>query len=99
MPAAARVVLPFRIVPMRSSLALVPLAFLAALVPACGSSSTPEAVAPSSVVAASGPKLECPAPIGNIPREDCTEVADDFGALTFNDALKLAGSGHDAEAR
>jgi hypothetical protein len=75
---------------------------LVALVPACGAS-TPDPAAPgtpqSSVVAAGNDKLDCPAPIGSVPREDCTAIADDFGALSVAESLKLAGSGRDAELR
>jgi hypothetical protein len=47
----------------------------------------------------SGPTIACPATIGKIPREDCAEIAEDFGAFTVGDALKLAGSGRDAEPK
>lgn len=73
-----------------------------ALVPACGGgggAEVPPASPSSSVVAAGSEKLECPAPIGRVPREDCSAVADDFGALSVAESLKLAGSGRDADAR
>jgi hypothetical protein len=70
-----------------------------ALVPACGGGAAAPASPTSSVVAAGGEKLECPAPIGRVPREDCSAVADDFGALSVAESLKLAGSGRDADAR
>ncbi len=43
--------------------------------------------------------MTCAPPIGTIPKEDCAEIADDFGALTVQDALRVAGSGKSAEAR
>ncbi len=71
-----------------------------ALLPACGGSvEAPPSAPTSSVLAAGGEKLECPEPIGSVPREDCAEVADDFGALSVAEALKLAGNGRDADAR
>lgn len=71
-----------------------------ALLSACGGSvEAPPSAPTSSVLAAGGEKLECPAPIGSVPREDCTAVADDFGALSVAGSLKLAGSGRDADAR
>ena len=88
---------PFTLLP----LALLPLALLALAVPllaaACGSSSSQQPVATS--VMGSGEPLACPPPIGAAPREDCAEVAEEFGALTLQGAQKLAGSGRDADAR
>ncbi len=43
--------------------------------------------------------MSCPAPIGAVPREDCADIADDFGALTVQGALPLAGAGRFAEQR
>ena len=43
--------------------------------------------------------MTCPAPIGTVPREDCADIADDFGALTVQGAVPLAGSGKYAEQR
>jgi hypothetical protein len=60
---------------------------------ACGGPQTgPAGAAPSA-------EVECPAPIGTIPRESCTDIADDFGALSVSGALKLAGSSKGAEQR
>jgi hypothetical protein len=86
---------------IRSNLALGLFVPALALLPACGGggAATPPASPTSSVVAAGGEKLECPAPIGSVPREDCTAVADDFGALSVAESLKLSGSGRDADAR
>jgi hypothetical protein len=72
-----------------------------ALAPACGggASAANPATPTSSVITSGGDKLECPAPIGSVPREDCSAVADDFGALSVAESLKLAGSGRDADAR
>ncbi len=72
-----------------------------ALAPACGggANAANPATPTSSVITSGGDKLECPAPIGSVPREDCSAVADDFGALSVAESLKLAGSGRDADAR
>jgi hypothetical protein len=43
--------------------------------------------------------MSCPPPIGTVPKEDCTEIADDFGALTVDGALKVAGGGKEAELK
>jgi hypothetical protein len=43
--------------------------------------------------------MTCPAPLGEIPKEDCHEIADDFGALDVSGALTLAGQGRDAGPR
>jgi len=89
-----------RIVLIRPNLSLGLLVPALALLPACGGSvEAPPAAPTSSVLAAGGEKLECPAPIGSVPREDCSAVADDFGALSVAESLKLAGSGRDADAR
>jgi len=45
------------------------------------------------------PDITCPEPIGTIPRENCTEIADDFGALDVSSALKIAGSSRGSELR
>lgn len=86
---------------IRSTLALGLFVPVLALVPACGGggAEAPPVSPTSSVVSAGGEKLECPAPIGSVPREDCTAVADDFGALSVAESLKLTGSGRDADAR
>ena len=85
---------------IRSNLALGLIVSTLALLPACGgaTAATP-AAATSSVVTSGGEKLACPEPIGSVPREDCSAVADDFGALSVAESLKLAGSGRDADAR
>jgi len=43
--------------------------------------------------------MSCPPPIGVVPKEDCTDIADDYGALTVQGALPLAGSGKSGEPR
>lgn len=43
--------------------------------------------------------MSCPAPIGPVPKEDCATIASDFGALTVQGALPLAGSGKYADQR
>ncbi len=43
--------------------------------------------------------MTCPAPIGTVPKEDCGAIATDFGSLTVQGALPLAGAGKDAEQR
>jgi hypothetical protein len=63
-----------------------------------GACSAPRPSGPSSVLT-SGEKLDCPAPIGKVPREDCSEVADDFGALSLSGALQLAGTARGSELR
>ncbi|MEP7122427.1 MAG: hypothetical protein ABJE95_16015 [Byssovorax sp.] len=85
---------------IRSNLRLGLLVSTLALAPACSGAAEPTAASPtSSVVATGGDKLACPEPIGSVPREDCSAVADDFGALSVAESLKLAGSGRDADAR
>ncbi len=64
----------------------------ATLAIACGS---PESGGPPPKT----PRIACPDPIGSIPPESCAEIADDFGALSVAGALKLAGTGPEAEAR
>ena len=61
------------------------------LLAGCGG---PEPQSPSSTAT-----LECPAPIGPLQRENCTDVGEDFGALSVAGALKLAGTGPDADQR
>ncbi|MDI1444756.1 hypothetical protein [Polyangium sp. 6x1] len=48
---------------------------------------------------AQSPEVECPDPIGTIPRESCTEIADDFGSFDVTSSLKLAGASRGAEQR
>jgi hypothetical protein len=43
--------------------------------------------------------MTCPAPIGTVPKEDCAEIADDFGALDVSGSLPLASQGKGAEPR
>jgi hypothetical protein len=43
--------------------------------------------------------MSCPAPIGVVPKEDCAAIAADFGALSVQGSLPLAGSGKYAEQR
>ena len=85
---------------IRPNLPLGLLVSTLAVLPACGGATAEAPAAPtSSVVTSGGEKLACPEPIGSIPREDCSAVADDFGALSVAESLKLAGSGRDADAR
>ncbi|HSO00175.1 MAG TPA: hypothetical protein VLS89_17910, partial [Candidatus Nanopelagicales bacterium] len=56
----------------------------AVLTPACGPPKEVEVPGPSA-------DLSCPAPIGDIPREDCAAVAQEFDALTVTGALQRAG--------
>ncbi len=49
--------------------------------------------------AAASPEVECPDPIGTIPRESCADIADDFGAFDVSSSLKLAGASRGAEER
>ncbi len=44
-------------------------------------------------------EISCPAPIGAIPRENCTEIGEDFGALNVDGALKTASSSKGSEER
>jgi hypothetical protein len=53
----------------------------------------------STPAARSGPTMTCPAPIGTVPKEDCADVADDFGALNVQDALARVGAGKFSEPR
>jgi hypothetical protein len=85
---------------IRATLPLALLVSTFALLPACGGGAAATATpTTSSVVSTGGDKLACPDPIGSVPREDCSAVADDFGALSVAESLKLAGSGRDADAR
>ena len=43
--------------------------------------------------------IECPAPIGKIPRERCTAVGEEFGALSVSGALKHTGADGAASLR
>ena len=60
----------------------------------CGGPQTPAGGA-----SAQGPEVECPDPIGTIPREVCAEIADDFGSFDVSSSLKIAGASRGAEAR
>lgn len=85
---------------IRPNLALGLLVPALALLPACGGATEVTPATPtSSVVTSGGDRLACPEPIGSVPREDCSAVADDFGALSVAESLKLAGVGRDADAR
>ena len=85
---------------IRPNLALGLLVPALAFSPACGGANEGAAATPtSSVITVSGDKLACPEPIGSVPREDCSAVADEFGALSVAESLKLAGTGRDADAR
>jgi hypothetical protein len=68
---------------------LLPLALLAL---GCGSQTEPQIPEP-------GGEISCPAPIDTIVRENCTAIADDFGALSFRGALQVAGSSRGSEQR
>ena len=85
---------------IRPTLALGLLVPALSLSAACGGATEATPATPtSSVVTSGGDKLACPDPIGSVPREDCSAVADDFGALSVAESLKLAGVGRDADAR
>lgn len=62
------------------------------LAAACGQSPGPNAPA-------AGATLTCPAPIGAVQREDCAEIADDYGAFNVSGALQIAGTGKESEIR
>jgi hypothetical protein len=63
---------------------------------ACGTSAPgPAGTPPTAPVV----MMSCPAPIGAVPREDCGEIADDFGALTVSGSLQVAGQGNGAGPR
>lgn len=79
--------------PPRRLLALAPLV-IAGL--ACGSSSSTNGASPATPA---GPTMTCPPPIGTVPKEVCSEIADDFGALDVSGAIPLAKQGKGAEAR
>ena len=64
---------------------------------ACGRPAAPSSTAGAR--APGGATLACPAPIGAIPAESCADIADDFGALTVQGALSVAGTGKGAEQR
>ncbi|MFT3770953.1 MAG: hypothetical protein QM820_36505 [Minicystis sp.] len=78
-------------IPRSFALAPVVLAGLA-----CGSSTPAPA---GSAAAPAGATMTCPPPIGTVPKEDCAEIADDFGALDVSGALPLASQGKSAEPR
>lgn len=48
---------------------------------------------------AEGGEISCPAPIGTIPRENCADIAEDFGALSVDGALRIASSSKGSEER
>ncbi|APR78312.1 Hypothetical protein A7982_03659 [Minicystis rosea] len=77
---------------LRRLIVLAPVAFAALAGLACGSK-TPPAGTPA------GPTMTCPPPIGVVPKEDCHEISEDFGALDVNGALPLASQGKGAEPR
>ncbi|MDI1479094.1 hypothetical protein [Polyangium sp. y55x31] len=54
---------------------------------------------PTGSTPAPSPEIDCPDPIGTIPRESCTEIADDFGSFDVSSSLKLAGASRGAEQR
>ncbi len=74
-----------------------PLALAAVVLPllACGSSAPGKGGANAKSTAPVA-MMTCPAPIGPVPKEDCGEIADDFGALQVDGALQVAGDGRDA---
>ncbi|UQA56633.1 hypothetical protein [Polyangium aurulentum] len=80
--------------PRRSLFPILPLSLflLPSAIAGCGGAQADAATADSAMVS-------CPDPIGDIPRESCNEIADDFGALSVSGALKLAGSSKGAEQR
>jgi hypothetical protein len=61
---------------------------------ACGNSA-PTPAAKAAPVA----MMTCPPPIGAVPKEDCAEIADDFGALDVSGSMPLATQGKAAEPR
>jgi len=50
-------------------------------------------------VRADGATMTCPAPIGTVPKEDCADIADDFGSFTVQGALSLATAGKESQPR
>ncbi len=72
-------------------LSLAPVAL--ALVACGGSGSSTTAAAPAVAT------IACPPPMGPIPKEDCAEIADDFGALQVGGSLKIAGTRKGAEPK
>ena len=76
-----------------------PLVCLPLILAACASQQPAASSASPSSVLSSGETLECKAPIGKVPREDCTAIADDFGSFSTSGALQHAGTGRGAEVR
>ncbi|MDC0745122.1 hypothetical protein [Polyangium mundeleinium] len=67
---------------------------LALATASCGGPQVPPGGTP-----AQSAEVECPDPIGTIPRESCAEIADDFGSFDVSSSLKLAGASRGAEVR
>jgi hypothetical protein len=78
-------------VPSPRLLAFAPLALAALACGSPGSSKTPAAPAVAT--------FSCPPPMGPLPKEDCAEIADDFGALQVGGALQIAGTRKGVEPR
>lgn len=76
----------------RLSPALLLVCSAAALTPACG---PPQEVEVPSASA----EIECPAPIGTIPREDCAALAQEFDALSVTGALQRTGKDQNTTLR
>ncbi|MFO0761798.1 MAG: hypothetical protein U0359_35485 [Byssovorax sp.] len=92
---------PHRLAPALVS--LVAAASALAVGVACGPPSEPAAPTAGTATAAApvptGPPIECGPPIGTIPKEDCNEIGEDFGALSLSDSLRLAGTSREADAK
>jgi len=82
------------VLPLRC-LAIAPIGLLAL---ACGHSGAPSRGG-SALPPSTSATMTCPAPVGVVPKEDCADIADDFGALSVEGALPLAGAGRYAEQR
>src|SRR4051812_47686651 len=78
--------------PRRAAHTVFAMAFLAL---GCGAQAEP----PKAADAQAGGDLDCPAPIGRVRKENCGEIADDFGAMTVAGSLKIVGTSKDSEQR
>lgn len=66
-----------------------------ALLAACGGSQG----SPQTAATSGDSEISCPAPIGTIPRENCADISEDFGALSVEGALKIATTSKGSEER
>ena len=66
-----------------------------AIVAGCGGSQGTTQTA----AGAEGGEISCPSPIGTIPRENCADIAEDFGALSVDGAMKIATTSKGSEER